>query len=713
MTKRLLTPALTVFCALISSTCGGGGTGAPPGPQPDFAIAVSPGTVSGSAGGSTNPTSISITGLNGFTGNVIINVTGLPPGSTTTPALPFAIPAGSSQAFSVGIPGNAAQGNVALTLTGTAGMRTHSVALVLSIGPTPGPDFSIAATPGTVTASPGSSSSPTTVSITALNGFSGNVTVSLTGLPPGATTSPTQPFTVAAGATRAVTIDVPVTVFPGSVSLVVNGASGALAHSVSLVLNVSSPAAGSDQIVVVGHTDSQNFPTALAAIPNPQGLGDGFVSSVRLAGGVSSPTFSTFFGGNSGEQIRDAFLDSQGNLYITGQTASSSIPSLLPAAATAGVHRAFCNACSTASSDAFVAKFSPSGQALRFTYLGGTGSDEGYNIFVDSAGFIYVGGRTSSADYPITLGSGYAGGTFDMHVTKLTADLSTIVWARFLGGSDEDTGRGRLEVDAAGNVYLGGETRSNDFIGAQGQLNGATDPVVVKLNANGGLVYGRLFGGANSAPPEGAPGGLKATASGEVFVCGLTNTATFPFTVGPAYGGGPTDVFIARLSSTGQVTDARLLGGNGLDECHGLELDRAGNPIVLTMTNSTNYPIAPNPQSVFQSALQGGTDFAVTKLNASLSQIAFSTYLGASGNEAADTLRIETDPNGNLFFAGHTTSANIPWITANALQSAFGGGSHDLVLVVLSADGRQVLYASYFGGSGADVARSVRYRRNP
>lgn len=131
------------------------------------------------------------------------------------------------------------------------------------------------------------------------------------------------------------------------------------------------------------------------------------------------------------------------------------------------------------------------------------------------------------------------------------------------------------------------------------------------------------------------------------------------------------------------------------------------------MTNSTNYPVAPNAQSVFQSTLQGGTDFAVTKFNASLSQIVFSTYIGASGNEAADTLRIEVDPNGNLFFAGHTTSSAISWITANEVQPAFGGGSHDLLLVVLSADGRQVLYASYFGGSGAESARSVRYRRNP
>jgi hypothetical protein len=66
-----------------------------------------------------------------------------------------------------------------------------------------------------------------------------------------------------------------------------------------------------------------------------------------------------------------------------------------------------------------------------------------------------------------------------------------------------------------------------------------------------------------------------------------------------------------------------------------------------------------------------------------------------------------------LFFAGHTTSIAIPWITANAVQPAFGGGSHDLLLVVLSADGRQVLYASYFGGNGAELARSIRYRRNP
>jgi len=708
MTKRLFTIALTLMCALFSSTCGGGGSGAPPGATPDFTISVNPGTISGSAGGNSGATSITITGLNGFTGNVIVSIGGLNilPGATTTPPQPFAIAAGASQSLTIGIPAAAAQGNVALTLTGTAGLRSHSVALVLSVGPTPGPDFSIAANPSTVAATPGGSSAPANISIAGSNGFAGNVSVNLTGLPAGATTSPAQPFSIAAGATQAVTINVPVTTAPGSVGLSVTGTSGQLAHSTSLVLNVGSVAAGSDQIVVVGQTNSTNFPTTPGAHSRTlSGSGDGVIASVRLASGVASTTFSTYFGGNAGEEIRDTFVDAQGNIYITGQTSSTNFPTT-PGA----VQRTFAGGLA----DAFVTKFSPSGQLLASTYIGGNGHDEGYNIFVDSAGAVYVGGRTSSADYPVTGGQipqrVYGGGTYDMHVTRLSADLSTIVWATFLGGNGEDTGRGRLALDGSGNIYMSGETRSNNFPGAAGQLSGLRDGVLVKLSPNGALLYTRLIGGNEGNSPEGLSGSLLVKSSGESYVCGFSSATDVPGVIRP-FGGGAADALIARLDSGGQILAITYLGGNGIEECQGLALDSSGDLLVATLTSSSMG--FPTTAGAFQTNPQGGTDYAFTKFSPDLSQIRFSTRAGGSGNEDADTLRLELDSAGNLYFAGHTTSSGLSWITANAVQSNFAGGSHDFVVFVLSADGRQMLYATYWGGNGIDIVRSMRYRRNP
>lgn len=683
---------------------------APPGAVPDFTIALNPGTVSGLAGGSTNPTAVSVSGLNGFAGNVIVSVSGLPPGATTSPAQPLALAAGSSQAVTISIPGNTAAGNIALTVTGTSGQLAHSAALVLSVGPTSGPDFSIAVNPATVTVSPGGASNPANISIQGSNGFSGNVSVSVSGLPAGATTAPAQPLSIAAGAAQALTISVPASTMTGSYSLTLTGTSGQLVHTAALVLNVSSSSPGSDQFIVAGHTNSANFPTTPGAwAPNALGGNDGTISSLQLSGGVVSSTFSTYFGGSGGEEIRDVFVDSQGNIYITGQTNSTNFPT------TAGVFQRTCNSCSPTSSDGFVAVLSPTGQLLRATFFGGSGDDEGYNIFVDSGGVIYVGGRTSSVDYPVTGAQIpqriYGGGTYDMHVTKFSADLSTILWATYLGGLNEDTGRGRLAVDSSGNVYMGGETRSNNFPGAVGQLQGGRDGVLVKLSPNGSLLYTRLIGGNEPANgPEGITGDLLVKSNGETYVCGFSSASDVPNVIRP-FGGGQSDALIARLDPNGQILAITYLGGNGLEECEGLALDAGGNLVVATLTGSSaGFPTTPG---AFQAGPQGGNDYGITKFSANLSTIVFSTFVGGSGNEDADTVRVGLDPNGNIYFAGHTTSSGLPWITTNAAQPTFGGGSHDMVLIVLSADGRQMLYASYLGGSGLEFARSLRYRRNP
>jgi hypothetical protein len=288
-------------------------------------------------------------------------------------------------------------------------------------------------------------------------------------------------------------------------------------------------------------------------------------------------------------------------------------------------------------------------------------------------------------------------------------DLSSIIWATYLGGSNEDTGRGRLGVDNAGNVYISGETRSNNFPGAAGQLIGGRDGVVVKLSSDGALLYTRLIGG-NETLEEGMTGGLVVKGNGEVYVCGFTTAADIPNSI-RQFGGGGSDALLVHLDPSGQILAFTYYGGNGFDECEGLALDSAGNVVLFILTSSTaGLPITPG---AFQSSAQGGTDYNVVKFSPNLSQVIFSTYIGGTANEDADTLRLELDPSNNIIFAGYTTSTALPWITPNAVQPTFGGGSHDLLFIVLSADGRQIFYASYFGGNGQEFARSVRYRRNP
>lgn len=465
--------------------------------------------------------------------------------------------------------------------------------------------------------------------------------------------------------------------------------------------------AGTEQIVLVGGTRSTNYPTTAGAVATSYrgGIADGMVSSVRLSGSTAVQTFSTFFGGSGSEEIRDAFVDGQGNIYITGITDSPNMPT------TVGAFQRVIGG----GNDGFVAKLSPTGQLLASTFLGGGATDQGYTIAVDSAGFIYVAGRTASADFPVTPGAfrgpgTYGGGQFDMMIAKLQPDLSAIVWATYLGGSGFDSVRGRLALDAAGNVYVSGNTESINFPGAVGVLIGQKDSVVAKISANGSqLVYARLIGGHDSQQEvETFNGGLVVTPGGEAYACGFSSALDIPNAIRP-YGGGVLDSVIARLSPTGQVLAVTYLGGNGRDECEGIALDASGNVVVSTMTDSSNFPTT---AGVFQTSSAGGRDLAITKLSPNLSQILFSTYVGGAGDEFGDTVRVELDAAANIYFAGYTTTTGIPWITANAVQPTYRGGTHDMLFVVLSADGRQVLYASYLGGNDFEICRSLRYRRN-
>jgi len=213
------------------------------------------------------------------------------------------------------------------------------------------------------------------------------------------------------------------------------------------------PPPGSELVVIVGQTTSLNFPTTAGAFQSTyRGSTDGTVTLIRM----SSPpqvVFSTYFGGSQFDQIRDTYIDAQGNVYITGRTESTDLTT------TSGVlQRNF----GGAPQDGFIAKFSPSGALLFCTYLGGSSQDNGYSIFVDNSGFIYVGGRTSSTNFPATAGAfqtTYGGGTSgapffggDMFVAKLSADASSVVWATYIGGAGDDVMRGRITVDSAGNV---------------------------------------------------------------------------------------------------------------------------------------------------------------------------------------------------------------------------------------------------------------------
>jgi len=203
----------------------------------DFAIAVSPSSVTQQAGGAAATFTISVTGQNGFTGPVSISLSGLPAASATTPASAFNIAAGASQTVTLSIPASVAAGNFTVMAKGTSGTLTHSAPLPLIV--TPAMDFALSLSAAQVATTLGAMTPSVSVSIAALNGFTDKVTLMLSGFPPGVTSQPAGPFVLADGQSQALTFSVPASSAIGIFPIQIAASGGAISHAASLGLTIN------------------------------------------------------------------------------------------------------------------------------------------------------------------------------------------------------------------------------------------------------------------------------------------------------------------------------------------------------------------------------------------------------------------------------------------------------------------------------------------
>jgi len=195
------------------------------------------------------------------------------------------------------------------------------------------------------------------------------------------------------------------------------------------------------------------------------------------------------------------------------------------------------------------------------SYLGGGYTDEGYGIAVDGAGSAYITGQTNSTYFP-TKGSiqGPNGGspnphslTYDAFVTKLNPAGNALVYSTYLGGQNNDYGRG-IAVGGQGAAYVTGYTNSTNFPvrnATQSSVSGsAYDAFVVKVNAAGSLLpYATYLGGSGG---DDIGTGIAVDAQGSAYVTGYTAATDFPTTnnaLQGGYGGGDDDAFVAEIGT--------------------------------------------------------------------------------------------------------------------------------------------------------------------
>jgi hypothetical protein len=256
------------------------------------------------------------------------------------------------------------------------------------------------------------------------------------------------------------------------------------------------------------------------------GLSDAFVTKLNASG--SGLLFSTLVGGSKDESGNAIAVDGSGNITVVGQTSSSNFPFVNAVRSIV----TFNGNCTTG----FVTKLNPAVPSYTFsTYLGGGNCDVANSVTTDSAGNVYVTGRTGSTDFPIAnafqpiFGGGQFGDAFDAFVSKLTPD-GAMIYSTYLGGaSGGDTGFG-IAADSSGNAYVTGSTASTNFPTVNPlQACSSSDVFVTKFNSGGSaLAYSTCLGGGGFDTGR----SIAVDSANNAYVTGSTDSANFPLVAG-------------------------------------------------------------------------------------------------------------------------------------------------------------------------------------
>ncbi len=351
-------------------------------------------------------------------------------------------------------------------------------------------------------------------------------------------------------------------------------------------------------------------------MPKHRGNSWGFLAKLNSKGQLF---YSTYLGGiaDVGKAIA---ADPQGNAYVTGSTVEFPIVGGFEDQSCEGV-------------EGFLAKYDATGSSIAYsTYLVGCSYDYPNAIAVDESGRAYVTGETNSTDFPVTPGAfqtTHGGGTYDAFITSVDTLLTgpqSLVYSTFLGGKGDDDASS-ITLDANGNVYLTGNTTSDDFptykpFQATRNSQYRADAFVTELDSQGKtLVFSTYLGGNDY---DGGVG-IALDQNGDICLVGTTNSDDFP-TAAPIYNSdhGYEDVFITKIAKGGaSISFSTFLGGYIQDTAGGIAVDQAGNIFVTGETFSDDFPV----KNAYQSTFAKNGDAFVLKINMAVNDLIYLPFV--------------------------------------------------------------------------------------
>jgi gliding motility-associated-like protein len=455
--------------------------------------------------------------------------------------------------------------------------------------------------------------------------------------------------------------------------------------------------------------------------------------------------FSTFSGSTADNWGYTATYDAQGNFYGGGIVFGSGFPVSTGAFQT--TFQGGINDGGAGGYDIGIIKLNPTGTTRIYaTYIGGARNEQPHSLVADAQGNLIIAGRTNSTlspgFYPGTLYGPGGAGDYDIVLTKLSADGTSLIGSRRIGGASDDgvnirpktvspsgdasirrnygdDARSEVILDASGNVYLASCTKSSGFpvtAGAfQPTFGGSQDGILIKASPDlSNIIFSSFFGGSG----DDACFVLALNPSNQsIFTAGGTTSTNLPGrtnspVISSAFQGGTTDGYIANISNDGStLIRSSYLGTTNDDIVYGVQFDRKGYPYVMGTTKGS-WPIL---NVAFSQS--NGKQF-ISKLRPDLSAYEYSTVFGTgSASPNISPVAFLVDRCENVYVSGWGGSLNSGQgysnsgtvgltVTSNALQNQTDA-TGDFYYFVLEKNGTSQLYGSFFGALGAQVSDHV------
>jgi hypothetical protein len=436
---------------------------------------------------------------------------------------------------------------------------------------------------------------------------------------------------------------------------------------------------------VVGRTPSPDFPVTEGAFSTKTRVNNndwtGFVSKISERG--DHLLYSSFLGGNFRSSVNAIAVDSAGRAFVSGSTCSSNFPITHSAVLEKAPGSDKVDAC-----DGFVAWLNAEGSRLEYgTYLGGSREDAATAIaLAPGGGVIYVGGYTSSSDFPITgrTAQPKLNGSSNGFLSAIDVRSGQLLYSTYLGGTGADWITG-IAVAPDGAVYVAGVTQSKDWPNiplTQFGNPGATDGFVIRFDLTGRK---RPFGIRISGSRDESLASIALDSHGDIYVVGSTDSTDFPVAGAnlDKVGGG----FIVKISEqrfAGKQAGmmwSRRLGGHGDDALLSVS---AGMPDSIFVSGRSGSKDFPTSKTAIYRRLEAENDSILIRLRASDGRIQFATFVGGTRlqnmswyNDMATG--VFANASGDVYVTGGTLDDRLP-VTLGALQPRRKGNVDPFVL---------------------------------